>query len=925
MNASKNSESSLQPSHLTCEYLINPKGIDVLNPRLSWLLKSDTRGQKQTAYQILVASNESLLQDNQGDLWDTGKIESDETTNITYEGKSLKSKMFCFWKVRVWDENNETSAWSSHSFWNMGLINQDDWSARWIGETRKKTSLLKGIIPKFRKKNSQLLRKTFNLEKEVNRALVHVTALGEYELYINGTKVGDHFLSPEWTDYRKRVQYQTHDVTNLLKKGENVIGAMLADGWYAGNLGPGIIPIHGFYGTSRHFLMQLSVEYKDGTNSDIVSDSSWKIWNDGPIQWADHFQGECFNARKEPDGWKEPGFDDHHWSQAIVDESIQVNLVAQMNQPIRIVEEIKPIEVSEPKKGVFIFNLGQNIAGFCKLKIDTSALNSKRVVRLRHGEMLKEDGSLYTKNLRFAKATDKFIINDEKTREYHPRFTYHGFQHVEVTGLKKDFRPDLDMITGCAIASDTPVVGAFECSDPSVNKLWRNIFWTQRDNLISVPTDCPQRNERMGWMGDAMAFCQTSIFNMDMAAFYTKWIKDIRDSQLPNGQYPDFVPFPSRSRHILSVLNFIGAPAWSDCGVLVPWCMYLNYGDERVLQQHYESAKKFIEFVHSRNPNLIWRKSTGNNYGDWLNGNTIKSRDYPKKGGEIPKDVLSTAFFAHSTEVLSKMAKIVGQEDDSKKYAELAQQIKNAFVKEFVDETGKIKGDTQAGYALALHFDLLPEKIRFNAANRLIQALNKYDDRLSTGFCSTLPMMMELSKWGHVEKAYDLLLSRRFPSWFYMIDQGATTMWERWDGFVKGRGFQSWLMNSFCHYAIGSVGEWMYRVILGINPDEEQPSYKHVVIKPQPGGTITWAKGHYDSIRGRISVHWTKNEGKFHLKISIPPNVTASVHIPARNAESITESGTPINAVKDVKLLSHENDVAIIEIQSGRYKFISLM
>ncbi|MHA1293190.1 MAG: glycoside hydrolase family 78 protein [Promethearchaeota archaeon] len=751
--------------------------------------------------------------------------------------------------------------------------------------------------------------------------MVYASALGEYELRINGKRVGDHILAPEWTDYNKRVQYQTYDITKLLRDGENVIGVILADGWYSGYLGPGALIHHSFYGVNLRFLLQLIIEKNDGNTKEIITDSDWKIFLDGPIQRADHFMGEIYDTNKEIHGWNNPGFNDSNWSIVTVDNTINIELNAQMNEPIRIVKEIKPVAVNEPKPGVFIYDMGQNIAGWCKIRLNASNCNANSTITLRHGEMLKLDGTLYTTNLRTAKATDKYILKEIKDYEFQPHFTYHGFRYVEVVGLKPNIKPNLDMITGCVIASDTAVVGAFESSDSTLNKLWQNILWTQRDNLISVPTDCPQRDERLGWMGDVQVFCQTSIFNMDMAAFYTKWIRDIRDSQRKDGRFTDFVPYPYNwGPH----LKMIGTPAWADCGVIVPWYMYLNYGDKRIIEQHYEYAKRFINYVHSKNPKLIWKKKKGFNYGDWLNGDKIKAKNYPKKGGAIPKDVFATAFFAYSAEILSKMAEILGNIEDLEYYKNLTKKIKEQFTKEFVNEEGKIKGDTQAGYALALNFKLTPKELRSKIALHLVNAIERYDRRISTGFCTTLKMMIELAKYGYIDIAYELLLSKRFPSWFYMIKQGATTMWERWDGYTEERGFQNKWMNSFNHYAYGSVGEFLYRVILGINFDENFPGFKHIIIKPRPGGNLMWAKGHYNSIHGEIICDWRIEESTFTLEVLIPPNTTATIYLPAKNSETVTESGKLIQELKDIEIISFEKNIICIKVKSGKYKFSSL-
>jgi alpha-L-rhamnosidase len=912
----------IEPKQLRCEYLVNPLGIDVVEPRLSWIVESSERNQKQTAYQVLVASSEALLKNDRGDLWDSKKVESDQTIHIIYRGTPINSRMRCYWKVRVWDRDSKPSVWSAPAFWTMGLLDPAEWGAKWIGGPRRKLWWIKRKLPK-RSKSCPLLRKAFSLKDKPERALIYVTALGDYELHLNGTHVGDHLLAPEWTDYDIRVQYQTYNVTDLLEKGANVIGAILGDGWFAGHIGLELVYHHSYYGQNPRLLLKLVVEYADGQIEVISSDETWKVLRDGPIRKSDNFKGEDYDTRKEVTGWDQAQYSDASWKPATVYPSPSKTLVAQMNEPIRIVKEIKPVEVTEPKPGLFIYNLGQNIAGWCKIRLSDATCDPDAIVTLKHAEMLKDDGTLYRRNLKGATATEKYVLSEAEAREFHPHFTYHGFQYVGVKGLKPDVKPPLDLITGCAIASDTLPTGAFESSDPTLNQLWSNILWTQRDNLISVPTDCPQRNERLGWMGDAQVFSQTSIYNMDMAAFYTKWIRDIRDAQFACGSYADIVP-NTRKRQL--IIKMGGAPAWADCGIILPWTVYLNYGDLRLLEQHYESAKRYIEYIHSKNPDLIWRKGNWSiQYNDWLNGDTIKSEDYPKNGGEIPKDVFATAYFALSTDYLSRMARALGNTTDAEHYAKLAADIKQRFIEEFMAEDGVIKGDTQAGYALALHFNLLPHELRPRAFGLLLDALERYDMRISTGFCSTLPMMLQLTLMGRNDVAYQLLLSRRFPSWFYMIDQGATTMWERWDGYVKGRGFQSWLMNSFNHYSIGAVGEWIYKIILGITPDEESPGYKHFFIKPQPGGAVTWAKGHYNSIRGKIAIDWNIKDKKYNLNITVPANTSATISIMAESLDSITECGNPVQDSEDIQFIDFRDNFASYKIASGTYRFTSTL
>ena len=906
------------PADLRCEYLVDPLGIDEVKPRLSWitLVLNKTRGHMQTAYQILVASSEKKLKADEGDLWNSGRVESSRSNQIEYNGKPLGSRMRCYWKLRIWDKAGAVSAWSNPAFWSMGLLEAADWKAKWIG-TRpivltgdtQQDSIARLMTP------SPLLRKSFLNKNRISRATLCVTALGLYEVKLNGKRVGDHELAPEWTDYRDRVQYQTYDVTGLVAKGENVLAATLADGWYVGAIGSfGDLVLNrgrSYASLDRKLLLQLEIETVDGQLVQVVSDESWRVNPDGPVRSADIYLGEIYDARKVPKGWEKPGFDDSKWERATVYPSPSAALVAQTNEPVRITHQLHPLAIREPSRDTYIFDMGQNMVGWCAIKIDEL---DGREVTVRHGEMLTDDGQLYTANLRAATATDEFTSDGKGAEIFEPRFTYHGFRYVEITGLSKP--PTLDMVVGKEVASSVAPTGSLECSNKDLNQLWQNIRWTQWDNLIGIPTDCPQRDERLGWMADAQVFSQTAIDNCDMAAFYTKWTQDIRDAQREDGAYPDVAPVPS-------ILPFYNAPGWADAGVIVPWRLYQNYGDTRVLRKHYESAKRFIDFVHSKNPNLIWTEAVGNMYGDWLNGNTIVAEDYPRTGAQVPYCIFNTMNFAHSTQILSDMARVLGYADDATMYAKLAADIRSALLQEFVDKDGFITDNTQAGYALALGYDLLPESMQKEALEHMLSSLADYDFRISTGFLSTIRLMQELVRWGYADMAYQLIESHRFPSWLYQIDQGATTIWERWDGYVKGRGFQDPGMNSFNHYAIGSVGEWMYSNVLGIQRQPGEPGFQHFVIRPQIGGTLTWAKGTYRSMYGDIVSGWRLNDGVLRMNLEIPANTSAQIYVPTQNRSTIKEAGVAADQSAGVRFLRTEGDAAVYEVLSGKYDFAS--
>jgi alpha-L-rhamnosidase len=739
-----------------------------------------------------------------------------------------------------------------------------EYEAQWITDEHIKPSNLKNYVDHI--PPSPLLRKEIQIARKVAGAYYSVSALGLYEAYINGRKVGRQVLAPEFTDYDSHLQFQTFDVTGLLEQGTNALGAVLADGWYAGARWS--YPNRGGYGYFRKFIGQLLVFYEDGTTEIIGTDGSWKMQPQGPIREASHFIGEVYDAAYEQNGWDKPGYDDSRWQAVSVYPDEKQNLCAQMNEPLAVIQEIKPVAVHKIGHHKYIFDLGQNMAGWVRL---TLPYNPDRPVRLRYGEWLYDDGSLYVDNLRGAKQIDLYRPAGEATLSYEPRFTCHGFRYVEVDGLTQT--PRLDNLLGKVIASSSPVASSFECSDNDVNKLWSNIRWTLRGNLTSAPTDCPQRDEREGWMADAQIFSQTAVYNLDMAGFYTKWARDIRDSQLKDGRFSVIAPHDGRWRDLFN------APGWADAGAIIPWRVYENYNDREILARQYDAMKRFVDFNRRHNPDLIWRHVRGHDYNDWLNGNWIVADDYPKEGGSVPNEIFATAYFAHSTEIVAKSARLLGKTDDYKYYGELAARIREAFVKEFVAPDGKITGDTQTGYALALQFGLLPAELRDKAAARMVEAVKKYDYRISTGIHGTYMLMEQLAAYGYADVAYRLLLSRRFPSWLYSIDQGATTIWERWDGYVAGRGFQDAGMNSFNHVAIGAVGEWLYRHILGIQPDEGQPGFRRFTVKPLPG-TLAWAKGNYHSINGNIEVAWTNDGNTFRLDLTVPANTTAAVVMP---------------------------------------------
>jgi alpha-L-rhamnosidase len=864
-------------TNLRCESKPNPLGIDVTRPRLSWQMQSDERGQRQSAYRVLVASSADQLQSNTADIWDTGKTNTDQSIGIEYAGKELASAQICYWKVIVWNQNGQQFT-SDPSSWEMGLLHPADWKAKWIDfpaaqhvppTPRPATTSTAPTKPVAPFTAPPVFRKSYSPTKPVKQARLYATALGLYEFSINGQRVGDIVLAPDWTDYHKRVEYQTYDVTSMLHDGANVLSATLADGWYSGKVG--WLPGHA-YGPRPALLAQLVVDYVDGTQEIIATDQTWTA-AEGPFLRADMLDGEDYDARRDfADG------------APVSLRSEDPPLQAAIAPPVRRLRELAVKKITEPAPGRFTFDLGQNMVGVARLKVAGPAGTK---VTLRFAEMLKPDGTIYTENLRAARAQDSYTLRGGGEEIWQPRFTFHGFRYVEVTGYPGI--PTSDAITGVVIGSDNPPAGSWECSNPLLNQLQSNITWGQRGNYISVPTDCPQRDERLGWMGDAQVFVRTATFNSDVHAFFDNWLMDVSDAQMRDGAFTDVSPH---------VAGGSGVAAWADAGVICPWTIYQVYDDPRVIRRQYDSMVKFIEYLKKNSTGLI-RPAAG--YGDWLS-----------IAADTPKDVLATAYFAYSTRLVSKMAKIIGKDDDAAKYEQLFQEIRRAFNDKFVAADGTIHGDTQTCYLLALKFDLLDESKRADAARRLVADIKAKNWHLSTGFVGVSYLLPILTEYGYTDVAYRLLNQDTFPSWLFSVKQGATTIWERWDGWTPDKGFQTPTMNSFNHYSLGSCGLWMYDTVAGIDMDPAVPGFKHIIIHPRPGGGLSWARATYQSNYGPIKTDWKISADTLTLSVDIPANTTADVYVPGSDAAS-----------DDAKMLRQEDGAGLFQVQSGSYLFQS--
>lgn len=951
-------------TELRCEYLKEPLGLHETQPRLSWIVTASRRAEHQTGYRILAASTPDKLAKNEGDLWDSGRVDSDETTQIVYGGKPLASRQSCFWKVQVWDRDNRPGPWSKPAHWEMGLLTPADWTAQWITTESpakpgaKAPKILRAVYEaqdgagsldvtalvaeKMKEPSSSLvvnnanlgkdpaynhvkrlvveyeldgkpmrkeisegqsfmandeptalkyLRKTFVAKNPVRRATLFATALGLYELHMNGQRVGDYMLAPEWTDYRKRSRYQAYNVTALLKRGDNVLGGLLANGWYSGHIGNGG---YQFYGKVPALLAQLEIEYADGTTERVVTDNSWKT-HPSPILATDFMLGESYDARLELKGWDKPGLNDSQWPSATVRTEPPRPLEGQVMEPARVYTELKAKTLTQPKPGKWVFDMGQNMVGVVRLKVNVPEGTK---ITLRHAEVLNADGSLYTVNLRGAPSVDTYICKGGG-EVWQPHFTFHGFRYVELSGLPS--KPGLDAVTGVVIASETPKAGDFSCSDSRINQLQSNIQWGQRGNYLSVPTDCPQRDERLGWMGDAQVFVRTATGNADVAAFFTKWLVDVDDGQTPDGSFADVNP---------DTMNCHSVPAWADAGVICPWTIYQVYGDKRILEKHLPAMTRWVEWCRVHSTGLIRDKDRGNDYGDWLS-----------IGANTPKDLIGTAYFAYSTRLVAKSYRAVGDLASAAKYEQLFQDIKAAFIKKYVAADGRIHGNTQCCYVMALKFDLLPEELRAKAAEYLEEDIKAKGDHLSTGFVGVSYLLPVLTQAGKLDVAYRLLLQDTFPSWLFSVKHGATTIWERWDGWTPDKGFQDPGMNSFNHYSLGSCGEWLYGTVAGINQDPQQAGFKRVVIHPQLGNGLTWAKGSYKSIHGLIESAWTTNNGKVTLNVTVPANTVATVYVPAKNAGDVREGGRKVDSVKEIQFLRQEDNAVVYAVPSGTYRF----
>jgi len=878
------SYAQLSIDHLLTEGLNNPMGIGEVHPRFSWQIHNPTRNTQQTAYEIKVSDQKKKT------VWHSGKVSSDSSVHVVYKGNPLRSDTHYQWQVRVWDNHGNVSKWSDMATFHIGLLDPSEWKSQWIQA---------GFEEDAAHRPAPLLRKSFVLSKKVKHATAYITAQGMYEAYLNGQRIGDAHYTPGWTSYNKKLQYQAYDVTAMLQNQQNTVGAVLGNGWYRSQLLGGK---SNNYGDKLALLLQINITYTDGTEAIICSDESWKS-ESGEIVYTELYHGETIDARKQKEGWLENGYDDSKWYSVNILNAAKDRLVATVNEPIKKQEVIKPVKIFTTPAGEQVIDFGQNLAGWVKMNVKGRPGDT---VVLSHAEVLDQHGNFYTENLRSAKAQNKYILKGGGTETFHPHFTWQGFRYVKVEGYPGEIRPE--NFEAVVLYSSMAPAGTFATSNELINQLQSNIVWGQKGNFLDVPTDCPQRDERLGWTGDAQVFFRTATFNMNVHNFFTKWMNDLEIEQI-DGHVPHVIP---------NIWGHDGNSAgWADAATIIPWGMYQVYGDRRVLERQYHSMKSFVESVRRTTKDNLW--NTTWHFGDWLFYRPLDDKDGIT--AITDKHLIAQCFYAHSTQILIRTAEILGKTADVKEYSTLLEGIKEAFNKEYVTGSGRLVSDTQTAYTLALQFDMLPESERPQAAKRLVANIERYGNHLTTGFLGTPYLCHVLTRYGYTDVAYKLLLQDTYPSWLYPVKKGATTIWERWDGVRSDGSFQNWEMNSFNHYAYGAIGDWMYRKMVGIDTDESATGYKRIQIKPHIGGGFTQASASFKTYYGTVSNAWKIADNKLTMDVEIPVNTVATIYIPAQQAAAITESMNALSSVKDIHVRGIEDAYVVVEVGSGKYKF----
>ena len=883
--------SNLLIKDVQCEYHYNPIGLDYKAPRFSWVLENSTqRSVLQCAYQIQVAFNKDFTTL----VWDSGKTYSDQSIHVSYQGSPLLPQTRYYYRITIWDNYNNQSDWSETCFWETGLMQSSKWIASWITPAWNEDSNKSQPCP--------FMRKEFSLPSPISQARIYVTSLGLYELRLNGKRIGDYLFTPGWTSYNRRIQYQTYDVTSLLKPGNNAIGAILGDGWYRGYLG--WKDNRNLYGDKIALLCQMHIVCTDGSEYIIGSDQNWKA-STGPILQSDIYNGEIYDATQELGDWDLPGYGDTTWSTVELLDKPTAIVRAQESVPVRQTGEVRPLALLQTPAGDWVLDMGQNMVGWMRCNFQGERGTE---ISLYHAEVLDGEGNFYTDNLRTADQKITYTLKGTDKETYQPHFSFQGFRYVKIEGFTQPIC--LDDFTGIVIHSDMTPVGTFACSNDLVNQLQKNIVWGQRGNFLDVPTDCPQRDERLGWTGDAQAFISTACFNMDSTTFFTKWLRDLAVDQKSDGAVPHVIP---------DVLgrNSKASAAWGDAATICPWTIYLYYGDTQVLAEQYPSMKAWVEYIRTQGSNeYLW--NTGTHFGDWL---ALDAKENSYKGA-TDNDLIATAFYAYSTQLLQRTALLLGKADDATYYQELYEKVVQQFQQEFVTPNGRLTVPTQTAHVLALMFELLDPKDRKRAIETLVGYIKEQKYHLATGFVGTPYLCFVLSDYGYADVAYTLLQQTDYPSWLYPITKGATTIWEHWDGIKVDGSFWPKAMNSFNHYAYGAIGDWMYRRMCGIDLDWQNPGFKHIVIRPEINSDFSYAHASHNSMYGEIRSGWELTASQITLDITIPANTTATVVLRNMKQDEILEGGKPLAEASGVlEVQSTEHGLAV-KIGSGSYRFV---
>ncbi len=892
-------------ANLRCAFLTDPLGIDNTNPDLSWEITARGRGIMQTAYRVLVASSPEKLEKEEADLWDSKKINTDSSLGIRYAGKPLDSRADCYWKVKVWTGDQRESDWSKPAHWSMGLLKPADWSARWIGLD---TFLLNDRPHDVHTRlSARYFRKEFYAPKKIKQAVVYLSGLGLYELYLNGEKIGDQVLAPAPTEYDKRVFYNTFDVTDHIRSGENAIGTVLGNGrFFTMRSGPSDIPTITNFGYPK-MLLQLEIRYEDGTLQNIGSDNDWKLTTAGPILSNNEFDGEDYDANLEMPGWASNGFDDKRWMPAQRVAAPADLIVSQMNPPIKIMDSLKPVSVKELASGKYIFDMGQNMVGWANIKIP----NGKKgdTVTLRFAETLKPDGTLYLANLRGAEVTDRYVMK-AGAQQWEPQFTYHGFRFVEVTGYPG--KPDLADISGKVVHDDLETTGQFETSDTIINQIYHNAYWSIRGNYRGMPTDCPQRDERMGWLGDRAVGSYGESFLFDNNTLYAKWLQDIEDVQRADGSIPDVAPAYWKF--------YSDNMTWPGTYIIIANMLYHQFGNRQPIEKHYTSMKKWMDYMRSKYVKADIM--TKDNYGDWCmppeNPKMIHSEDPAR---QTAGDYLGTSYYYYFLGLMSRFAHLTGRTTDEKEWNTLAYATKKAFNRKFLNvENGGYSNNTATANIFALAYQLAPDSMRTRVFQHIVdKTMNDFKGHISTGLIGAQWLMRTLSGNGRSDIALHLATDTTYPSRGYMVKNGATTIWELWNGNTADPA-----MNSGNHVMLlGDLLVWFYEDLAGIKSDSLETGFKKIWMKPVPVKGLSHVKASFHSVHGPISSEWKTEKGIFDWRITVPANTTALIAVPAKNAADVTEGGKNAGDAEAVKFLRMEGERAVFEIGSGTYDFVA--